>query len=155
MTISHGLVQGECLLDGDKTGAALPVSPLLPDEGLDGMNGLDSSSEGRSSHPPTLGGAMGGPGSVVGGMVGTVGGMYAGRKFLYGGATPSDAGSAPMFVLVAHHTVLVARLTAGMQALYRLEVMSTWNRRTGIRDGAIAYTAWRRIRSEMGSFMVP
>ncbi|KAG0620736.1 hypothetical protein M758_4G239200 [Ceratodon purpureus] len=147
MTISHGLVQGECLLDGDKTGAALPVSPLLPDEGLDGMNGLDSSSEGRSSHPPTLGGAMGGPGSVVGGMVGTVGGMYAGRKFLYGGATPSDAGSAPMFVLVAHHTVLVA--------LYRLEVMSTWNRRTGIRDGAIAYTAWRRIRSEMGSFMVP
>lgn len=36
-----------------------------------------------------------------------------------------------------------------------LEVMSKLSRPMGIRDGAIAYTAWRRIRSKPGSAVVP
>lgn len=103
-------MQGQCLLEGDKTGPVLSVSPLLPDEGLQVMNGLNSSSQGRTSHPPTLGSVMGGMGSVVGGMVGSVGGMDVGRKFLYDGATPSNEGPRPMFVLVTHHTVLVVSI---------------------------------------------
>lgn len=46
------------------------------------------------------------------------------------------------------------RLAADMQALKPLEIMSKLTRPTGIRDGAIAYTAWRRIRSKLGSSFV-
>ena len=47
------------------------------------------------------------------------------------------------------------RLAADMQARQpALEVMSKLTRPTGIRDGAIAYTAWRRIRSKLESSIV-
>ena len=39
--------------------------------------------------------------------MGTVGGMDVGCKFLYDGSTPSDEGPRPMFVLDAHHTLVV------------------------------------------------
>jgi len=110
LTIPVGILQGQCLLEGDKTGPVLSVSPLLPDEGLQLMNGLNSSSQARTSQSPTLGSVMGGMGSVVGGMVGSVGGMDVGRKFLYDGAAPSNEGPRPMFVLVTHHTVLVVSI---------------------------------------------
>lgn len=35
-----------------------------------------------------------------------------------------------------------------------LEVMSKLSRPAGIRDGAIAYTAWRRIRAKLGTSLV-
>jgi hypothetical protein len=121
LTIPLGFVQEQCLLEGDKTGPVLSVSPLLPEEGLQVMNGLNSSSQGRSSHPPTLGSVMGGMGSVVGGMVGSVGGMDVGRKFLYDGATPSDEGPRPMFVLVTHHTVLVVTFFFFLGRLFKFK----------------------------------
>jgi hypothetical protein len=46
------------------------------------------------------------------------------------------------------------RLAADMQVRQPLEIMSKLTRPTGIRDGAIAYTAWRRIRSKLGSSIV-
>jgi hypothetical protein len=105
LTIPLGFVQEQCLLEGDKTGPVLSVS----------------SSQGRSSHPPTLGSVMGGMGSVVGGMVGSVGGMDVGRKFLYDGATPSDEGPRPMFVLVTHHTVLVVTFFFFLGRLFKFK----------------------------------
>ncbi|XP_073396316.1 uncharacterized protein [Physcomitrium patens] len=155
-------VETQCLLEGDKTGPVLSVSPLLPDEGLHVSNGVNSSHQSRISSPPTLGSVMGGMGSVMGGMVGSVGAIDVGRKFLYDGgatsttsATSADDGPRPMFVLVTHHTVLVVRLAADMQVRQpALEVMSKLSRPAGIRDGAIAYTAWRRIRAKLGTSLV-
>jgi hypothetical protein len=49
---------------------------------------------------------------------------------------------------------LQVRLAADMQVRQPLEIMSKLTRPTGIRDGAIAYTAWRRIRSKLGSSIV-
>lgn len=46
------------------------------------------------------------------------------------------------------------RLAADMHVNQPLEVLSKLTRPTGIRDGAIAYTAWRRIRSKLGSSAV-
>lgn len=52
--------------------------------------------------------------------------------------------------------VLQVRLAADMQVRQpALEVMSKLSRPMGIRDGAIAYTAWRRIRTKPGSSVVP
>jgi len=52
--------------------------------------------------------------------------------------------------------VLQVRLAADMQLRQpALEVMSKLSRPMGIRDGAVAYTAWRRFRSKPGSSVVP
>lgn len=52
--------------------------------------------------------------------------------------------------------MLQVRLAADMQVRQpALEVMSKLSRPMGIRDGAIAYTAWRRFRSKPGSSVVP
>lgn len=52
--------------------------------------------------------------------------------------------------------MLQVRLAADMQLRQpALEVMSKLSRPMGIRDGAIAYTAWRRFRFKPGSPVVP
>ncbi|KAL3676096.1 hypothetical protein R1sor_026044 [Riccia sorocarpa] len=118
------------LLDGQRTGLVLSISPLLLDEEAHSTGGSNVTPSGSSS-PLNLGTVM----SVVGGSAnGDVG-----RKFLYDGASPGEEGGG-LVVLATYQTALVVKL------LPSLVVCAKFTRPDGIRDGAVPYTAWRRTK---------
>ncbi|CAM6071281.1 unnamed protein product [Sphagnum tenellum] len=130
-------VTTQCLLDGQHTGTVLSVSPLLPDDGFQVMGMASTAQQVAPASSVTLG-------SVIGGVGG--GAMDVGRKFLYDGPNFADDGAGGMVVFVTHTTVLVVRLVPSLDVCARL------TRPAGIREGAIPYTAWRRIRAQVGTF---
>eukprot|EP01018_Ginkgo_biloba_P013146 Gb_27586 [translate_table: standard] len=124
-------VTTQCLLDGQRTGTVLSVSPLLSDESQ-----IGASSTGQAPAP-------GGLGSMMGGVVGGVVGVETGRKLFTDSPSSEEAGGVVIFV--TQQTALVVRLTP------TLEVYAKLSRPTGIREGAMPYTAWRRIPNQQGS----
>ncbi|KAJ7567914.1 hypothetical protein O6H91_01G011900 [Diphasiastrum complanatum] len=132
-------VTTQCLLDGQRTGVVLSLSPLLYDESSYAFGSPSSLHSGGTSLTPT------GLSSVMGGMVGgVVSGVNndVGRKFLYDGASSNESGG--VVVLVTHQIALVIRLTPG------LEICAKLSRPDGIPEGSIPYTAWRRNHRQTG-----
>ncbi|CAM6085101.1 unnamed protein product [Calypogeia fissa] len=130
-------VNTSCILDGQRTGIVLSVSPLLPEEGSQNTGGTSTAPHGGSSVPMNLSSVMG----VVGGATATA--SDVGRKFLYDGAASEDNGGG-LVVFVTHQVALVVRLLPSVEVCARL------SRPEGIREGAIPYTAWRRTKSKAG-----
>lgn len=124
----------QCLLDGQRTGTVLSMSPLLAVESQ--ISALNTG-QGFSSLGP------GGLGSMMGGVVGGVVGGDAGKKLFNDSPASEEAGGVVVFV--TQQTVLVVRL------IPNLEVYTKLSRPDGIREGAMPYTAWRRIPNQHGS----
>ncbi|KAH9322060.1 hypothetical protein KI387_016699, partial [Taxus chinensis] len=127
-------VTTQCLFDGQRTGTVLSMSALLVDESQTGVS--NASHGGPSLSPGSLGSMMGG---VV---VGVVGGE-TGKKLFSDSPPSEEAGGVVIFV--TQQTALVVRLTPS------LEVYAKLSRPDGIREGAMPYTAWRRIPNQHGS----
>lgn len=92
-------IANQCILDGQRTGIVLSVSPLLPEEGSQTAGGSSVAPHGGSSVPMNLSSVMG----VVGGATGS----DVGRKFLYDGALSSEDSGGGLVVFVTHQVALV------------------------------------------------
>lgn len=127
-------VTSQCLLNGQHTGTVLCMSPLLAVESQ--ISALNTG-QGVSSLGP------GGLGSMMGGVVGGVVGGDAGKKLF--SDSPASEESWGVVIFVTQQTALVVRL------IPNLEVFTKLSRPDGIREGAMPYTAWRRIPNQHGS----
>lgn len=127
-------VTSQCLLDGQRTGTVLCMSALLAVESQ--ISALNTG-QGVSSLGP------GGLGSMMGGVVGGVVGGDAGKKHFSDSPASEEAWGVVIFV--TQQTALVVRL------IPNLEVCTKLSRPDGIREGAMPYTAWRRIPNQHGS----
>lgn len=127
-------VNSQCLLDGQRTGTVLSISPLLAVESQ--ISALNNGQSVSSLGP-------GGLGSMMGGVVGGVVGGDAGKKLFNDNSASEEAGGVVVFV--TQQTALVVRL------IPNLEVYTKLSRPDGIREGAMPYTAWRRISNQHGS----
>ncbi|GLJ14759.1 hypothetical protein SUGI_0239380 [Cryptomeria japonica] len=123
-------VTTQCLFDGQRTGTVLSMSALLVDESQNATSNAGQGGPSMSSN--SLGSMMGG---VVGGVVGG----ETGKKLFSDGTLSEETGGVVIFV--TQQTALVVRLTPS------LEVYAKLPRPDGIREGAMPYTAWRRIPS--------
>ncbi|MCO5587402.1 hypothetical protein L7F22_041351 [Adiantum nelumboides] len=138
-TFGRYSVASQCLVDGQNTGMVLCLSPLLLDVGAE--NSGNSNSVPQSSTTATSTALS----SMVGGMVrGVVAGKASehGKRYIHEGGIADEAGN--MVVFVTHQSIIVFRLPP------TLEKCAMLPRPEGIRDGAIPYIAWRRLRIKPG-----